>query len=432
METFAVFWFRRDLRIEDNKGFFYALTSGLAVKPIFIFDTNILDRLSDKTDARVTFIQEHLQKIQTQLQHQGSGIEIHIGNPIEVWEKLFATQAISEVYFNEDYEPAALERDKEIMALGTKSNVKFYSFTDHIIRKPGEVLSKTNSPYTIYSFYKKEWRSILSKTDYKPYKSEEFLSNSLKFNSKTIELDQIGFKKSTVKIESIQFNDKIVSEYNQKRDFPAENATSHLGIHLRFGTISIRKLVREAIELEETFVNELIWREFFIQLLYFFPETEEHPFQQKFKNITWLHNESMFAAWCEGKTGYPLVDAGMRQLNETGQMHNRVRMVVASFLTKHLLIDWKWGERYFASKLLDYELASNVGNWQWAASIGSDPVPYFRVFNPTLQLQKFDKHLIYCKKWIPELLSGNYMQPIVNHEKARDRVLSHFKNHLLK
>jgi len=430
METLAVFWFRRDLRLEDNKGLYVALQSGLRVKPIFIFDTTILSQLNDETDARVSFIFDQLQQIQKQLFPFGSGIEIFVGDPIEIWENLFLNLPISDVYFNEDYEPSAIKRDQKIISIGEKHQVRFHLFKDHVIRKPGEVLSKTNTPYTIYSFYKKEWRSVLTSSDVKSYPSEDLLQHLLPFIPKNITLADIGFKKSHVLIEKIQFNAKIVSEYKEKRDFPAENATSHLGIHLRFGTISIRKLIREAIDAEETFVNELIWREFFIQLLYFFPETEEKPFQQKFKGISWLHDEAMFEAWCNGKTGYPLVDAGMRQLNETGQMHNRVRMVVASFLTKHLLIDWKWGERYFASKLLDYELASNVGNWQWAASIGSDPVPYFRVFNPSLQLQKFDKDLRYCKKWIPELLSGNYQKPIVDHEKARERVLSHFKNYL--
>ncbi|MET2984638.1 cryptochrome/photolyase family protein [Aureibaculum conchae] len=420
----SIFWFRRDLRLEDNVALNTALESGLPVLPIFIFDDDILEDLP-KNDARVTFIYDSLKNIHLRLKKKNSSLSIKKGKTFEVWTELISEFNVKKVFFNRDYEPYAIQRDKEISTLLKSNSIEVSDYKDQVIFEQNEIVKADENPYTVYTPYKNKW---LEK--FKPEKL--ILANSEKvqwnqfYTYETLfpKLESIGFKRSKQKVYSPDLS--VVSEYDKYRDFPAENGTSYLSPHLRFGTVSIRKLVKLALEKNATFLSELIWREFFMQILFHFPKVITNNFKSKYDGIKWRDNQADFKRWCNGTTGYPLVDAGMRELNETGYMHNRVRMVTASFLCKHLLIDWKWGEAYFAEKLLDYELSSNNGNWQWAAGTGCDAAPYFRIFNPTTQLKKFDKDLKYTRKWIPEFDFG-YPEPMVDHKFARERALSGYK-----
>lgn len=422
-----VFWFRRDLRIDDNKGFWEALTSGKEVLPIFIFDQSILDQL-EKEDARVSFIHELLDKIDIELQKVGRNLAVFYGNPIEIFEKIIKENKIENIYTNHDYEPYARKRDETISAFLATKNIGFKTFKDQVIFEKSEVVKDDQTPYVVYTPYSKKWKENFKKTPLIHYESEKFLDKVVYHSYPFLSLNDIGFEQSKIKVAHFNTSEKRIQNYEDTRNFPALEGTSLLGTHLRFGSVSIRKMVAKAIqETNETFWNELIWREFFMQILWHFPYSKDRSFRPKYDAIKWNNNEAEFKKWCEGKTGYPFVDAGMRELNATGHMHNRVRMIVASFLCKHLLIDWRWGETYFATKLLDYEQSSNVGNWQWAAGCGVDAAPYFRIFNPTEQIKKFDKDLIYIKKWIPELQEFSYPEPIVEHKFARERCLRIYK-----
>ena len=422
-----VFWFRRDLRIDDNKGFWEALTSGKEVLPIFIFDESILDQL-EKEDARVSFIHELLYKIDIELQKVGRNLAVFNGNPIEIFEKIIKENKIENIFTNHDYEPYARKRDETISAFLATKNIGFKTFKDQVIFEKSEVVKDDQTPYVVFTPYSKKWKENFKKTPLTHFESEKFLDNVVYHSYPFLSLNDIGFEQSKIKVAHFNTSDKLIQNYEDTRNFPALEGTSMLGTHLRFGSVSIRKMVAKAIqETNETFWNELIWREFFMQILWHFPYSKDRSFRPKYDAIKWNNNEVEFQKWCEGKTGYPFVDAGMRELNATGHMHNRVRMIVASFLCKHLLIDWRWGETYFATKLLDYEQSSNVGNWQWAAGCGVDAAPYFRIFNPTEQIKKFDKDLIYIKKWIPELQEFSYPEPIVDHKFARERCLRIYK-----
>ncbi len=422
-----VFWFRRDLRIDDNKGFWEALSSGKEVLPIFIFDQSILDQL-EKQDARVSFIHELLDKIDIELQKVGRNLAVFYGNPIEIFEKIVKENQIENIFTNHDYEPYARKRDETISAFLATKNIGFKTFKDQVIFEKSEVVKDDQTPYVVFTPYSKKWKENFKKTPLIHFESEKFLENVVYHSYPFLSLNDIGFEQSKIKVAHFNNSDKLIQNYEDTRNFPALEGTSMLGTHLRFGSVSIRKMVAKAIqETNETFWNELIWREFFMQILWHFPYSKDRSFRPKYDAIKWNNNESEFQKWCEGKTGYPFVDAGMRELNATGHMHNRVRMIVASFLCKHLLIDWRWGETYFATKLLDYEQSSNVGNWQWAAGCGVDAAPYFRIFNPTEQIKKFDKDLIYIKKWIPELQEFSYPEPIVDHKFARERCLRVYK-----
>ncbi|MGL2966165.1 cryptochrome/photolyase family protein [Flavobacterium sp. XGLA_31] len=422
-----VFWFRRDLRLEDNVGLFHALQSGEPVLPVFIFDETILSQLS-KDDARVTFISEQLEKIQSRLQENGKSLAVFYGKPLEVFEKLITTHNIKTVYTNHDYEPYARKRDLEMYHLFKKNNIAFKTSKDQVIFEKSEVVKDDGTPYVVYTPYANKWKENFKKTQIADYDSEKYIANFSTHTYPFLKLNDIGFIPSEIKVMSYDTSDSLIENYEATRNFPALNKTSLLGVHLRFGAVSIRKIVAKASKSRnETFLKELIWREFFMQILWHFPHTVNKSFRPKYDAISWENNEVLFQKWCEGKTGYPFVDAGMRELNATGHMHNRVRMIVASFLCKHLLIDWRWGEAYFANKLLDYEQASNVGNWQWAAGSGVDAAPYFRIFNPTEQIKKFDKDLIYIKKWVPELLTAAYPKPIVDHKTAREKCLVVYK-----
>ena len=422
-----IFWFRRDLRLEDNVGLFHALSEGSETLPIFIFDEKILSELP-KDDARVSFIHELLFKIQNKLQETGKSLAVFYGEPKSVFEKLIQENKIKTVYTNHDYEPYARKRDKEMNLLFKEHQIEFKTCKDQVVFEKSEIVKDDGSPYVVYTPYSKKWKEAFSKIKLSYYNSEEKLDKIINHSYPFLSLKDIGFEVSSIKVTPFNISDKVISNYEETRNFPALKGTSMLGTHLRFGAVSIRKIVNHAATFQnETFLKELIWREFFMQILWHFPHTVNSSFRPKYDAIQWRNNEDIFNKWCDGKTGYPIVDAGMRELNKTGHMHNRVRMVVASFLCKHLLIDWKWGETYFAQKLLDYEQASNVGNWQWAAGSGVDAAPYFRIFNPTEQIKKFDKELKYIKKWVPELESFQYPKPIVDHKEARELCLKVYK-----
>ena len=422
-----IFWFRRDLRLEDNVGLFHALSSDEDVLPIFIFDETILSQLP-KDDARVTFIFQQLEKIQTQLQAIGKSLAVFHGTPFEVFTKLTDENKVKTVYTNHDYEPYARKRDLELNLFFKEKNIEFKTSKDQVIFEKSDVVKDDGTPYVVYTPFSNKWKDNFRKTKLFHYKSEDLLNKITLHSYSFLSLSDIGFESSKIKITPYDISNALIDNYEATRNFPAMNKTSYLGIYLRFGAVSIRKMVANAIQSKnETFLKELIWREFFMQILWHFPHTINSSFRPKYDEIKWENNEVLFQKWCEGKTGYPFVDAGMRELNATGHMHNRVRMIVASFLCKHLLIDWRWGETYFATKLLDYEQSSNVGNWQWAAGSGVDAAPYFRIFNPTEQIKKFDKDLAYIKKWIPELNSLEYPNPIVDHKEAREKCLRVYK-----
>lgn len=422
-----IFWFRRDLRLEDNVGLFHALQSGEEVLPIFIFDENILSQLTND-DSRVTFIHQQLVKIQRQLQKIGKSLAVFYGDPFEVYNKILTENEITSIYTNHDYEPYARKRDLELYYLFKEYNIEFKTSKDQVIFEKSEVVKDDGTPYVVYTPYSNKWKERFKNIQLASYNSEGFLEKIALHSYPFLSLSAIGFVESNITVTPYDISDSLIDNYEATRNFPALNKTSYLGIYLRFGAVSIRKMVVKALESKnETFLKELIWREFFMQILWHFPHTVNKSFKAKYEEIQWSNNEILFQKWCEGKTGYPFVDAGMRELNATGHMHNRVRMIVASFLCKHLLIDWRWGETYFAQKLLDYEQASNVGNWQWAAGSGVDAAPYFRIFNPTEQIKKFDKDMVYIKKWIPELNSLEYPQPIVDHKEAREKCLRTYK-----
>lgn len=423
-----LFWFRRDLRIGDNVGLYNALNSGKKVLPVFVFDKNILKKIP-KSDARIDFIYKNLQKMQLEFYKYGSSILVAKGNPIELIPKWCEKYKIESVYTNEDYEPYARKRDLEVSEKLSDNGVKFKSFKDQVIFAPNEVLKKDGTPYKVYTPFSKLWISKLESEDIKEYSTINLLNNLHKIPLPNIPtLEEIGFIKSEIKPIEPTYSSDLIDKYDSVRNYPSINGTSRIGVHLRFGTISIRKMVSKAKKsVINTFLKELIWREFFMHILWHFPKTIHSSFKPQYDKIEWINNENDYKRWCDGMTGFPLVDAGMRELNKTGFMHNRIRMLTGSFLCKHLLIDWRWGEAYFAEKLLDYEQSSNVGNWQWVAGCGVDAAPYFRVFNPTEQVKKFDKKHEYIRKWVPEYESPEYPEPIIDHKFARSRCLDTYK-----
>ena len=431
-DTVNIFWFRRDLRLDDNVGFYNALKSEHPVLPIFIFDEEILKKLP-KDDARITFIYETLQKMRTKLEDKNtSSIAMFHGEPATIYKNLLKKYNIDTVFTNRDYEPYAKERDDKIEQLLNDNTIKFKTFKDQVIFEQNEVTKKDGLPYVVYTPYMKVWKEQFKTHTLDFYYTSSFLKNLIQDKElPNLTLSDIGFTKSNQKIKKHTVTPALIQNYEDTRNFPAQDSTSKLGPHLRFGTVSIRKMIEKAItEKNEIFWQELIWREFFMQILWHFPHTSKNSFKAKYDRIDWRNNEAEFLKWCNGQTGYPLVDAGMRQLNETGFMHNRIRMLVGSFLCKHLLIDWRWGEAYFAEKLHDYEMASNIGNWQWVAGSGVDAAPYFRIFNPTTQIKKFDNDLAYIKKWVPDFQEFTYPKEMVDHKEARERCLATYKEAL--
>ncbi|ALM06848.1 deoxyribodipyrimidine photolyase [Sediminicola sp. YIK13] len=430
----SIFWFRRDLRLDDNVGFLAALKGDHPVMPIFIFDSEILEKLPEN-DPRVTFIHETLQQMRSELQdNHGSSIAIYNGTPVEVFKNLLKDHEIAAVYTNRDYEPYARERDTAIEKLLEAEDIPFHTFKDQVIFEKNEVVKDDGDPYVVYTPFKNKWKEGFSQKEHlNIHYTSQYLNNLVQHSRlPNLSLSDIGFKTSDIKVHDYDVTPTLIANYEDTRNYPAvENGTSRLGPHLRFGTVSIRKIMKKAIaEKNEVFWSELIWREFFMQILWHFPHTVTDAFKSKYDRIPWRNNEEEFEKWKNGQTGYALVDAGMRELNATGYMHNRVRMLVASFLCKHLLIDWRWGEAYFAEKLMDYEMSSNVGNWQWAAGSGVDAAPYFRIFNPMTQIDKFDKQKKYILKWVPELEKSSYPEMMVDHKEARERCLSTYKEAL--
>jgi deoxyribodipyrimidine photo-lyase len=421
-----IIWFRRDLRLTDNAALYHALKSNHPVLPVFIFDRNILDKLENKADMRVEFIHAALEEMQLALQQMGSSLQVYYGFPEQVYAELFEKFSIEKVFTNHDYEPYAIERDTAIKHLLESHGASFHTYKDQVIFEKNEVIKDDGTPYTVFTPYANKWKKLLTSFQLRSYPTEKYFHNF--YRQSQIELpslESMCFQKTAQSFPGKQLADDVISHYAERRNFPAlAEGTSKMGVHLRFGTVSIRQLASKAQKLNDTYLNELIWRDFYHMILWHFPKVGKgKSFKEAYDRIEWRNNEKEFQQWCEGMTGYPIVDAGMRELNATGYMHNRVRMITASFLTKHLLIDWRWGEAYFAEKLLDFDLAANNGGWQWASSSGCDAAPYFRVFNPRLQTEKFDKDLKYIKKWVPEFQEFSYPQPIVVHEEARKRVL---------
>lgn len=422
-EKIAIHWFRRDLRLDDNTALYNASISGMPVLGIFIFDTEILNKLP-KDDARLSFIHQELELIHQQFEAAGGGLFTFYGNPQEVWQKIISDFNVGAVYANEDYEPYARYRDHWVDEFLSSNGISFQLLKDQVIFAPGEILKDDGNPYTVYTPFSKKWLIKYEHDPLHPIPNFD-LTTLYQIQGYVHSLHEMGFEPSTKKVRPYTL--EVIPSYHENRDFPAIKGTSDISVHLRFGTVGIRKIIKNLPLGDITYLKELIWREFFMHILYHFPYSKNESFKKQYDRILWRNDETEFNAWCEGKTGYPMVDAGMRELNETGYMHNRVRMVVASFLCKHLLIDWRWGERYFAEKLLDYELSSNVGNWQWAAGSGCDAAPYFRVFNPSIQLTKFDPKHLYIKKWLPDLNLLDYPQPIVDHSQARERAIRTYK-----
>ncbi|WP_224484370.1 cryptochrome/photolyase family protein [Robertkochia aurantiaca] len=431
-EAVNVFWFRRDLRLDDNKGLLEALKGSLPVLPVFIFDKHILDKLPED-DARVTFIFDQLQKMRKELQEEhGSSIAIYYGYPEEIFQQIIEDFEVESVYTNHDYEPYAEKRDDKISELLEEEYIEFRTFKDQVIFEKSEVVKDDGDPYVVYTPYMKKWKENFKDYDLEVFYTSQYTDNYIQHSRlPNLDLSDMGFTRSELKVPDYDVTPTTIDSYEDTRNYPAQEGTSRLGPHLRFGTVGLRKIYKKALAAEnDTFLNELIWREFFMQILWHYPHTTDTSFKEKYDRIEWRNNEEEFKKWCEGRTGYPLVDAGMRQLNESGYMHNRIRMLTGSFLCKHLLIDWRWGEAYFAEKLLDYEMSSNVGNWQWVAGSGVDAAPYFRIFNPTTQIKKFDKDREYIKEWVKEIDSDDYPEPMVDHKEARERCLQTYKEAL--
>ncbi len=423
----TIFWFRRDLRLKDNIGLHNALKNNPEVTPIFIFDEDIISELP-KDDKRISFIYNEIENIKKQLNKIGSDLLVFKGKPILVFQKLVEKNNIEKVYTNRDYEPFAISRDNQIGKFLTTKGIEFYTFKDQVIFEKDEIVKSDGKPYLVFTPYSKLWKNRLTNDMLSDNSINKYKSNFKVYDNPTIlmSINELGFNKVGLNIANKNLDLDVISKYHETRDFPSIEGTSNMSVHLRFGTVSVRELVNQAKEVNEKYLNELIWREFFMSILYHFPKTISENFHSKYDKMEWRNDPVEFEAWCEGKTGFPLVDAGMRELNKTGLMHNRVRMVVANFLTKLLLIDWRWGEEYFAKKLLDYEMSSNVGNWQWAAGTGVDAAPYFRIFRPETQVERFDKNLDYVKKWIPEY-NDDYIEPIIDYKLSRQRALDSYK-----
>ncbi len=434
MQKVNLFWFRRDLRLTDNAGLFHALKGNNPVLPIFIFDKNILDKLADKADRRVAFIHAAIEELQASLVKMNSTLEVFYSTPAETFKIVFEKYTIEKVFTNHDYEPYAVERDATIAKFLQSKGAALYSYKDQVILEKDEVTKDDGKPYTVFTPYSRKWKAVLQDYNTKLYPAEKYFNNFYKQPPQQIpSLNEMGFINNDKPYPSKELNEQLLIKYQQQRNFPAIAGTSKLGVHLRFGTVSIRQIAKQCMGLSETFLNELIWRDFYQMILWHFPEVGKgRAFKPQYDNIEWRRDEGEFESWCTGQTGYPIVDAGMRELNATGFMHNRLRMITASFLCKHLLLDWRLGEAYFAEKLLDFDLAANNGGWQWAAGSGCDAAPYFRIFNPYLQTKKFDPELNYINKWVPELNELNYPKPIVEHEFARRRCLEVYKKGLQK
>ena len=413
--------------MEDNCGLYHAHLENSPVQPLFIFDTDILGSLKSRRHARVEFIHTEISRLHNELRQRGTSLDVRTGNPLEVWKTLCADYAIHAVWANRDYEPYAGTRDRDIRELLQDKGIPFRTVKDHTIFESSEILKKDGAPYLVYTPYSKAWKKKLAGRHVEPYLSET-QTNWLKTGIKPFPgLQQLGFEPAGIEFPPREPDEAIIQNYDKTRDIPSVPGTTRMGVHLRFGTVSIRRLTALALNSNEKYLNELIWRDFYQAVLWHFPHVTERNFNSRYDGIRWRDDPEAFHKWCTGETGYPIVDAGMRELDNTGYMHNRLRMITASFLCKHLLIDWKWGERYFAEKLLDYELASNNGGWQWAAGTGVDAAPYFRIFNPYAQADRFDRDRKYIRRWVPEYDTPDYPAPMIDHKTARARALAVFR-----
>lgn len=431
MTKAAIFWFRRDLRLHDNAGLYHALKSGSPVLPVFIFDKDILGKLNDKADARVEFIHDTVTALSETLASYGSSLNVLHASPADAFRELVKNYSITAVYANHDYEPDAMERDASVRKFLESRGIGFHTYKDQCIFEKNEVVKDDGKPYTVFTPYSRKWKASMKDFYVKPYPDKLYFKHFLPAKPFPIpSLKALGFEKTNAEFPANKTDSELIRHYHQTRDIPGVRGTTRLSLHLRFGTVSIRALVKRAMELNETWLNELIWRDFYMMILFHFPHSARHSFKPHYDRIQWRNNEAEFAAWCAGRTGFPIVDAGMHELNATGFMHNRVRMIVSSFLVKDLLVDWRWGEAYFAEKLLDYDLSANVGGWQWAAGSGCDAAPYFRIFNPAEQQKKFDPDFAYIKQWVPEYGTTEYPAPIVDHAAARLRALKVYKEAL--
>ena len=427
MNEVTIFWFRRDLRLEDNCALYHAHLETWPVQPVFIFDTDILDNLDNKRQARVEFIHAGIVRLQHELRQCGASMDVRIGTPLQVWETLCTDYVIRAVWTNRDHEPYARKRDRAVWRLLQGKGIPFRAKKDHTLFERDEIVKKDGRPYLVYTPYSKAWKGKLTNEDLLPYPSSA-QTNWMQAAEKPVpEISQLGFKPSGISFPSRKPDEDIIRNYHKTRDFPAIRGTTRMGVHLRFGAVSIRRLASMAMANNEKYLDELIWRDFYQAILWHFPKVATHNFDARCDGIEWRNNREEFDRWRTGTTGFPLVDAGMRELNSTGFMHNRLRMITASFLSKHLLVDWRWGEAWFAEKLLDYELASNNGGWQWAAGTGVDAAPYFRIFNPYAQADKFDRDRKYICRWVPEYDTPDYPPPMVEHKSARARALMTYR-----
>ncbi|MDP3679050.1 MAG: deoxyribodipyrimidine photo-lyase [Methylotenera sp.] len=465
----SLVWFRRDLRDFDHAALYHALKHSAQVYCAFVFDTEILDKLTDKADRRVAFIWESVRELKAALQNKGGDLIVLHGRAADEIPTLANTLQVQAVFTNHDYEPSAIARDLLVEAQLQTSNIAFHHYKDQVIFEKDEVLTMTGKSYSVFTPYKNRWLNTVNDFYLKAYPVDAYLHHLAKPETNDlISLELLGFQRTNLSHMRLptgmsgsaelfaDFSERI-QRYKEARDFPAVKGVSYLSVHLRFGTISIRHLVRTALQLggagAETWASELIWRDFYFQILHHHPQLADgKAFKPEFEALPFPNNPDYFQAWCDGKTGYPLVDAAMRQLNNTGFMHNRLRMVAASFLVKDLLIDWRWGERYFAEKLIDFDFSANNGGWQWAASTGCDAQPWFRIFNPITQSEHFDANGRFIRKYVTELVNCNdkeihapwlmpplrqtaintvvgrdYPQPIVDHASQRALALVLYK-----
>ena len=466
----SLVWLRRDLRLYDHNALFSALKNSKAVYCCFIFDINILENLTIKNDRRIDFIWHALKEIKTELNNLGSDLIVEVGDPIILIPSLIQKYKCSALFLNKDYEKYAIDRDKKISDTLQLNNIETHRYKDQVIFEEKEILTQNNSPYTVFTPYKNNHLKRIFNEGISQFDCDSYKVNLAKFKNRPLQsLKEIGFEKSNISSIKVPLGTKggftliedfkaRIKNYNHSRNFPGVKGVSYLSVHNRFGTVSIRHLARIAIENNSegssTWLNELIWRDFYFQILSNFPHIEEgKAFKLKYNNLKFENNEKLFTAWKNGQTGFPIIDAGMRQLNLTGFMHNRLRMIIACFLVKDLLIDWRWGEKYFSDHLIDYDLSANNGGWQWAASTGCDAQPYFRIFNPLLQSERFDPDGNFIKKYVPELkllnkkeihqpsvffnkspnnfpikLGLDYPFPIVNHAEQKSKIMALFKN----
>ena len=465
----SLVWFRRDLRDFDHAALYHALKSSAQVFCVFVFDTDILEKLTDKADRRVEFIWESVRELKTALQKNGGDLIVQHGSARALVPQLAKQLGVQAVYANRDYEPSAIARDAFVAAQLNGFEMAFFSFKDQVIFEQDEVLSLSNKPYTVFTPYKNAHLKKLDDFYLKSYPVDCYAKNLEKLETSDLpSLESMGFERTNLSEMRLptgmsggkqlfaDFEDRM-AQYKAARDFPAVKGVSYLSVHLRFGTVSVRHLARVARDQAnagaETWLNELIWRDFYFQILHHNPRIAEgKAFKVDYEHIPFPNDQALFQAWCDGQTGYPIIDAAMRQLNTTGFMHNRLRMVAASFLVKDLLIDWRWGERYFAQKLIDFDFSANNGGWQWAASTGCDAQPYFRIFNPVSQSEKFDAAGKFIRKYVPELaacddkeihspweissqkqqaigviIGKNYPAPIADHAVQRPLALALYK-----